>query len=145
MQLEHINLRVPSIAKTQEFLAAAFPDFRVRGSGYSPTYGCWSHFGNDDYYLALLQAEKPGSESPRPIEPFDYDDAYRLMHVGLVVEDVEELMQRLEQRGYEPDQTGDLDSNPHRRRVYYLDDNGMEWEFVQYLSDKPSEKNDYSL
>ena len=143
--LEHINVRVPSINKVKAFLCAAFPDFRVRGSGYGPTYGYWAHIGNDDYYLALLQKDKPGEESNEKIAPYAYEQNYRLMHFGFVVDDIDALMGRLEAAGIQPDDIESLNEHPHRRRVYYLDDNGIEYEFVQYLSDKAEERNDYSF
>lgn len=143
--LEHVNIRVPSLARTQAFLGAAFPDFRVRGSGFSPHYGYWSHFGNDDHYVALFQGEEPGRETDERVAPFSGDESYRLMHVAYVVEDVESLMTRLGENGFEPDSSSNLDSHPFRRRVYYLDGNGIEWEFIHYLSDKPEERNDYKL
>ncbi len=142
-RMEHINLRVPSIKKTQAFLAAAFEDFRQRGNGYSETYGYWSHFGNDETYIALLQSAKPGEEDAQPVPDYHYDDQFRLMHIGMEVEDIKALMERLRRQGLEPDLTDD--THPHRRRVYYLDGNNVEWEFIQYLSDKPAERNDYSL
>lgn len=145
MTLEHINLRVPSIALTQAFLQAAFPDFRVRGSGYGEVFGYWSHIGNDDTYIALLQGEKPGEESVEGIPRYKYSDSYRLMHVGYVVNSVEELIERLRKQGIEPDDVESLNSHPHRRRVYYLDGNGVEWEFVEYLSKDAAKRNDYVL
>jgi catechol 2,3-dioxygenase-like lactoylglutathione lyase family enzyme len=143
VHMEHINLRVPSIPRTQQFLGAAFPDFRQRGQGFSETYGYWTHFGNEETYLALLQADKPGTETTGPIKDFDYHDPYRLMHVGLVIDDIPAMIERLAIAGFTPD--SDDCEHPHRRRVYYLDGNGIEWEFIQYLSDVPEERNDYSL
>ena len=35
--------------------------------------------------------------------------------------------------------------HPHRRRVYFYDDEGNDWEFVQYLSSEPAERNDYEM
>lgn len=143
--LEHVNFRVPSIARTQALLQAAFPDFRLRGSGYGPTFGYWAHIGNDDHYLAMSQREKPGEESSEAIPPYHYDQPYRLLHIAYVVDDIEALMARLSTAGFEPDDTDNLNDHPHRRRVYYLDGNGIEFEFVQYLSDTNEERNDYSL
>lgn len=143
--LEHVNLRIPSIAKAKALLTAAFPDFRERGSGYGPTYGYWAHIGNDEHYLAFSQREKPGEEDGELIEPYEYQQAYRLLHFGFVVENVGDVMARLEAAGFQPDDISDLDTHPHRRRVYYLDGNGIEYEFIQYLSDKPEERNDYRL
>ena len=103
------------------------------------------HIGNDDHYVALNQREKPGSEAEQIIAPYEYQQAYRLLHLGFVVDDVDALMARLEAAGFQPDDIENLDSHPHRRRVYYLDGNGIEYEFVQYLSENPTERNDYTL
>jgi hypothetical protein len=35
--------------------------------------------------------------------------------------------------------------HPHRQRVYFLDPEGNDWEFVQYFSADPAERNDYEL
>jgi catechol 2,3-dioxygenase-like lactoylglutathione lyase family enzyme len=141
--LEHVNLRVPSIQRTQKFLAAAFPHFTERGTGYSKTFGYWSHFGDDQTYFALQQIEAPGEEPDITIAPFKASDRFRLLHIGLEVDDIDALMSRLEAHGYSPSDAESLDSHPWRRRVYYLDGNNMEWEFVQYLSDEPEQRNDY--
>ena len=66
-----------------------------------------------------------------------------LNHVGYVVDDGEALIHRLEAAGYE--QSRHVEAHPHRRRIYFKDGNGLEWEFVQYFSDDPAERNDYSL
>ena len=144
-QLEHINLRVPSIARTQALLCAAFPDFRLRGSGYGPIYGYWAHIGNDDHYVALSQREKPGEESDESIPPYEYGQPYYLLHLAYVVDDIEALMARLTEAGFEPDDAANLNDHPYRRRVYYLDGNGIEYEFIQYLSNDPAQRNDYTL
>jgi hypothetical protein len=36
-------------------------------------------------------------------------------------------------------------AHPHRRRLYFYDPEGNDWEFVQYLSQDPAERNDYRL
>ena len=33
----------------------------------------------------------------------------------------------------------------HRKRVYFLDPEGNDWEFVQYLSANPAERNEYEV
>ncbi|MEX0963576.1 MAG: hypothetical protein WDZ52_05985 [Pseudohongiellaceae bacterium] len=67
-----------------------------------------------------------------------------LRHIGIVVDDVEALISRLQALGIEPSDSSTLDEHPHRRRVYYIDENGLDWEFVQYLCEQSSERNDYS-
>lgn len=34
--------------------------------------------------------------------------------------------------------------HPARKRVYFYDPEGNDWEFVQYFTTDPSERNDYS-
>ena len=35
--------------------------------------------------------------------------------------------------------------HPHRRRVYFHDPDGNDWEFIQYLTDDPALRHDYTL
>ena len=65
--------------------------------------------------------------------------------VEKVVDDIEALMSRLSAAGYEAADDSALDDHPHRRRVYYIDGNGLDWEFVEYRSEVDEERNDYSL
>jgi len=130
-QLEHIHVSVQSIAATARFLAAAVPDLQQRGAGNAPGYGHWAHFGSDDCYIALTEVE-----NCRAIP--------ELRHIGLVVDDVAAAMARLAQAGFEPADSSELNSHPHRRRVYYIDDNQLDWELVEYLSQQASQRNDYS-
>lgn len=129
--LEHIHVNVESIARTEAFLRAATPELRRRGGGDAEGYGPWIHLGTDDCYIALT--ERAGSR-PMPA----------LRHIGLVVDDIEALVTRLSAAGFEPADPSSLDSHPYRRRVYYIDGNGLDWEFVQYLSEDPAQRNDYS-
>ncbi len=143
MYIEHLNIRVPSIAATEAFLKVAFPHFQQRGSGHTEKYGYWSHFGDDHHYVALSQLPEPGTEQVNPMPDFKAEDQHRLMHVGVVVHEIEALAERLRQGGYEPYYTELLHSHPFRQRVYALDGNGIEWEFLQYHSDDPAERNRY--
>jgi hypothetical protein len=65
-----------------------------------------------------------------------------MKHLGIVVPDVDALVARLKEVGYELDHWGA--EHPFRKNVYYLEDHGMQFEFVEYLSDKDSERNDYT-
>ena len=136
--LEHIHVNVDSITKTEEFMAIALPEFTRRGgdveriSESGEDLNGWAHIGNSTCYIALT--ERAGAESMKD-----------LRHIGVVVDDVEALMSRLSAAGYEPADDSALDSHPHRRRVYYIDGNGLDWEFIEYLSARDEERNDYSL
>lgn len=130
--LEHIHVNVDSLAETRDFLEAAVPEIVRRGGGDAPDYGPWLHVGDDTSYIALT--EVPGSIR-----------APNLRHIGIVVTDLASLIARLGAAGYTPADASELDSHPHRRRIYYIDGNGLDWEFVEYLTDKVDARNDYSL
>ena len=129
--LEHIHVNVSSIAATERFLKLAVPEYCPRGGGKARGYGEWLHIGTATNYIALTEVK--GS---KPIE--------NLRHIGLVVDDIDALIQRLQAAGIEPSDASALDEHPHRRRVYYCDDNGLDWEFVEYLCEDPAQRNDYS-
>lgn len=134
MYLEHANMTVKSIDEATRILGAAFPDFRVRGGGEFRGRR-WMHFGNDTTYLAL-------NEYPDGVkEESDYARE-GVNHLGFVVTDLDGIDERLQALGYS--------SNPefqeegeYRRRHYYYDKNGVEWEFVEYSTDDVSKRNNY--
>ena len=138
-RLEHANITVASIDEVVTFLTAAFPQFNVRGSSQSETDGRekrWLHVGTHETYIALEEI----------IPPFETDrKAYRepgINHVGFVVDDLDALIRRLQDAGYE---TSDLAEDvPYRKRTYIFDKSGNEWEFVQYLTDDPDKANTYA-
>jgi len=128
--LEHANLTVSSIDAAVRFLSSAFPDFRVRGSGVANGKP-WAHVGTDDTYLALNESsDQPAAGGP-------------LNHLGYVVDDVDALADRLKAAGYREGFVSP--PHPHRKRRYFHDADDLEWEFVEYLSDDPAERNDYSV
>jgi catechol 2,3-dioxygenase-like lactoylglutathione lyase family enzyme len=138
MKLEHANITVQSIEEAKKFLGLAFPGFQVRGQGLlADGQGSWTHFGNDDTYIALQQN---GNHSPHSGTTYTNDG---INHMGFVVDDMAELVERMGSGGYEPTDASSLDDHPYRRRAYFMDNNGFEWEFVEYLSAIPAEKNMY--
>jgi catechol 2,3-dioxygenase-like lactoylglutathione lyase family enzyme len=134
---EHANLIVRDIDGMIHFLTTAFPDFRVRSRGDN-LRGEWAHVGNDETYVALNSATRSSAE---PWEP--YGGAPGLNHLGYEVDDVAALAERLRTAGYE-DSTYP-NAHPHRRRVYFHDAEGNDWEFVEYATDDPHLRNDYDL
>ena len=138
-QLEHANLTVLSLEETVAFLTTAFPHFRVRGGGQSD-HGTWKkkwlHVGMDRIYIALEETTLVAKTDRQPQRETGIN------HVGFVVPDVEEIRRKMAAAGYEGAMA---DPHPHRKRLYVQDPNGVTWEFVEYLSDDPAERNDYSL
>ena len=64
-------------------------------------------------------------------------------HLGFVVSDGEALSQRLRAAGYR--ESFQAPEHPFRRRMYFFDDDGNEFEFVEYRSERAAERNDYTL
>lgn len=67
----------------------------------------------------------------------------RVKHLGIAVPNLEDVIERLRQHGYELDHLGG--EHPHRKSVYYLDGNNLQFEFIEYLSERADERNDYTL
>jgi hypothetical protein len=59
------------------------------------------------------------------------------------VDDAAALRARMLNAGYEESTVPNR--HPHRIRVYFLDPEGNDWEFVQYFTANPAERNDYEL
>ena len=130
--MEHANISVTDLDATVCFLQTAMPDFQIRhDSGPGPER--WVHIGTDTTYICLNQMDNKGNvythHSPG------------INHIGFAVDDADALHKRMTNAGY---REGFVPiPHPHRTRVYFLDDDGMEYEFVQYFSDAPAEKNAY--
>ncbi len=137
-RLEHANLFVRDIDATIRFIQTAFPEFQIRYDGMDPRGFRWVHLGTDETYIALTQS---------PVESQDrWNPQARLTglyHLCYEVADVDAIRARLEAAGYE-DSTPP-NNHPYRKRVYFYDPDGRDWEFVQYLTDDPEKRNDYTL
>ena len=131
--LEHANLTVRSLDEAVRFVTTAFPHFTIRGQGTSNGRP-WLHIGTDTTYLAF-------SESPRDHPRRDPYDDPGFNHLGFVVEDASAVEAALRDAGYR--EGIHVDPHPHRKRVYFHDADNNEWEFVEYLSDQPEERNEY--
>jgi len=137
-RLEHANFHVRNLDAAVRFLRTAFPEFRIRGEGWKTPEERWVHIGTDTTYLALSEASRP---APEPWVP--YAGKPGLNHLGYEVDDVAALRERLLAAGYEESTVPN--EHPHRRRVYFHDAEGNDWEFVEYRSDVPEERNDYDV
>jgi catechol 2,3-dioxygenase-like lactoylglutathione lyase family enzyme len=133
-RLEHANLAVSDIEATTRFLTTALPEFHIRGEGLDSAGRPWRHVGNQDCYVAL--------SAVRGVGRTPYGDDLGLNHLGFEVDDVEQLEARLGAAGFAPNLH--IDDHPARRRVYFYDPDGNDWEFVQYLTDDPARRNDYA-
>jgi len=139
-KVEHMNITVGNLDNTLNFLQTAMPDFVVRGEGDSESNNKsyhWVHFGTDESYVAL-QAFTGRSKMTNE----RYSDVGG-NHIGFVVEDIETLITRMEQKGFMP--SSENQDHPFRRRVYFETNDGLEWEFIQYSGDSVQQNNDYSI
>ena len=138
VRLEHANLAVRDVDATIRFLQTAFPEFRVRREGKTSDGLRWVHVGTEETYLAINES------SAEPAEAWvAYGGKPGLNHLGYEVDDVEDVRARLTAAGYRDSTVPN--EHPHRKRVYFYDAEGNDWEFVQYLSDDPAERNDYGI
>jgi len=137
-RLEHANVCVRDIEGMIRFLQTAFPEFRVRGEGVSQDGTRWVHVGTDETYIALGQSRREPATHWIP-----YDGLPGVNHVAYEVDDVEAVRERMLAAGYR--ESTPPNAHPYRRRLYFYDPEGNDWEFVQYLSDDPAKRNDYSL
>jgi len=127
--LEHANLATPNLEATITFLQSALPDWRIRGEGDWQGRR-WVHIGTDDTYLALSEPPKDHPEQNG-----------WLNHLGFVVENVQEVRDRLIEAGYKSSYQKQVQK--HRIRDYFLDSAGHEYEFIQYLTADASQRNSY--
>jgi catechol 2,3-dioxygenase-like lactoylglutathione lyase family enzyme len=98
----------------------------------------WVHIGDDETYIALNQARADAESRGKP-----YGGRPGLNHLAYEVDDVEALRSRLRAAGYQDSTVPN--AHPYRKRVYFYDPDGNDWEFVQYLSNAPAERHDYEL
>ena len=125
MFLEHINLTVSDLSRSIDFYTSLL-DLNVRWQrGADDPKGPAAHVGDERCYLAMFQA----TESSSPLE-HDYEHV-GLNHFGFVVDDLDLVRQRLEQRGITPHLEGDYEPG---RRLYFHDPDGIEVEIVEYES-----------
>ena len=137
VRIEHANLHVRDIDAMVRFLKTAFPEFEIRREGGEGN-DRWMHIGTTDTYIAMNQARD------EPAEPFvPYSGKPGVNHLGYEVDNVDALRERMAAAGYR-DSTYP-NNHPHRKRVYFYDPEGNDWEFVQYFSADPAERNDYEL
>ncbi|CCN73191.1 VOC family protein [Vibrio nigripulchritudo] len=131
--VEHANVTVNNIERAIAFLQTALPDFEIRHQGKNQYR--WCHIGTDSTYIALQEGNINEDDNRTPYRHVGIN------HIGFVVDDADEVQRRLVEQGY---RQNDMETeHPFRKRLYFYDHDGMEWEFVQYLSENPSERNDY--
>lgn len=131
--LEHANITVQNLDNSVHFFQTAFPNWKIRGGGEN-TNQKWVHLGTDETYIALGERKNVQKANK------DYTKA-GINHLGFVVENVNEISERLLKNGYE--RSYPRQDQEFRIREYFFDSDGNEYEFVEYLSEKWEERNQY--
>ncbi|HEV3137516.1 MAG TPA: VOC family protein [Pirellulales bacterium] len=138
IRMEHANICARDIEGMIRFLRTAFPDFRMRGEGRSEDGLRWVHVGTDETYIALNDA------SAEPDEPWvPYVGRPGVNHLGFEIDDVASMRDRLKSAGYR--ESTPPNSHPYRKRLYFYDPEGNDWEFVEYLTEDRAKRHDYEL
>lgn len=135
MRLEHVNITVKNMEETLAFYQVAFPHWQIRMQGDSEWYGVqrkWLHFGDEYNYLTFNDNATGNGRNLK-------SNTLGVAHLGFEVHNLDKVIARLQTAGYAPSHEGAM--HPFRKNVYFIDPNGFELEFVQYLSDLPSERN----
>jgi catechol 2,3-dioxygenase-like lactoylglutathione lyase family enzyme len=137
IRLEHANLHVSNVDEMLRFIKAAFPAFKIRYDSGKNNPEHWVHIGSEDTYLAIYQATQKAISPATP-----YSGRPGINHLGFVVNDVKVIQQRLLKAGFE--ETTLQNNHPGRKRIYFYDAEGNDWEFIEYLSESSKLRNDYS-
>ncbi|AMC35677.1 VOC family protein [Janthinobacterium sp. B9-8] len=136
--LEHANITVSDLDRAVRFIQIAIPSWKIRGRGKMDWFGAeidWLHIGDDFAYIALQSGgigEAPGWKT----------HLVGVKHLGFVVPSLKETMQNLENAGFMLDHEGG--SGPHRDSAYFMLGEDVQFEFVEYTSQLPVQRNSYS-
>jgi len=135
IRLEHINIVGTDIERSLKFYQAAFPDWKVRAEGVGEWYGKprrWVHFGDDYQYLAINDFGEGANRDTR-------GHATGFAHMGFTVNNLDAIIHRLQSAGFSV--AFDGAAAEYRKNVYFMDPDGFEVEFIEYLSDIVSQRN----
>lgn len=141
-KLEHLNITVPNIDEAIKFIQIIAPDFKIRKDSAQQSTQVkkdyrWVHIGNDNYYLAL---QEPHLDSTPKQQLSSYIN-YGINHIALVVSNIAIIEGQLRSHGYR--RSIETPKEKFRKRIYYYDHAGFEWELIEYFSVKPEEKYNY--
>ena len=122
-QLEHVNFTVPDADRTASVLTKLF-GWRVRWAGDMPGWGRSVHVGTDDDYVALFSPSEGAKTAS-----INKQRVGHLNHIGVVVGDLDAVERRVKKAGFKTHSHADYEPG---RRFYFDDENGIEFEVVNY-------------
>jgi hypothetical protein len=92
------------------------------------------HIGNNEFYFALQEAHL--DTIPKKANKTYIN--YGFNHIGLIVHHIDDIEKLLLEPGY--NKGIDTPKEKFRKRIYYYDNAGFEWELVAYLSENLEDK-----
>lgn len=120
--IEHVNLTVSDPERSARLFRDLF-GWHVRWQGAGRDGGRVIHVGDERVYFAVW------GEPDAPEDGRRFEKGVPLNHVGIVVEDLDEIERRVVAAGLEPFAHGDYEPG---RRFYFFDWDGIEFEIVSY-------------
>jgi catechol 2,3-dioxygenase-like lactoylglutathione lyase family enzyme len=119
--IEHVNITVSQPERSAKLLQDLF-GWHVRWQGPARDGGSVIHVGDAANYLAVYA--EPGKAADR-----GWPKGAPLNHVGIQVDDLDAVEQRVIAAGLVPFSHGDYEPG---RRFYFMDWDGIEFEIVSY-------------
>lgn len=119
--IEHVNLTVRSPERTAQLFADLF-DWHIRWEGPARDNGRTIHVGDERTYLAVYSPPEAPDDTP-------FQKGRPLNHVGILVDDLDDVERRVVAAGLVPFAHADYDPG---RRFYFFDHDGTEFEIISY-------------
>jgi catechol 2,3-dioxygenase-like lactoylglutathione lyase family enzyme len=120
IHIEHVNITVSDPQRSADLLCAVF-GWHIRWEGPAQLGGHTIHVGSEDQYIALY-TEGTG-------ETKSFAKGAPLNHIGMTVDDLDDVEQKIIAVGLTPFSHGDYEPG---RRFYFFDWDGIEFEVVSY-------------
>lgn len=124
--LEHANLTVDHMEENAALLCELF-GWTQRWAGTTASGDKCVHIGAEHSYIALCETGNPDS-SPTP-HSNDQRTAISFNHIGIVVDNLDIIEQRVVQAGLQPHSHGEYEPG---RRFYFATPTQLEIEVVSY-------------
>ena len=121
--LEHVNITVSDNKKVADLLSTLF-DWHIRWQGSAIDDGHTIHVGAQDSYLAVYTK---GAASESDIT--SYNQKGGLNHVGVVVDDLDTVEERVLNAGFKTYSHGDYEPG---KRFYFDGPDDIEFEVISY-------------
>jgi len=122
-KLEHVNVTVSDLDRSVKMLEEIF-GWALRWRGASIHEGESAHVGEAETYVALYLHPR---QREAPIDT--YVTTGGLNHVGVTVDDLAMVEEKVRAAGFEPHSHADYEPG---RRFYFRDHDSIEWEVVSY-------------